>query len=88
MPTAGAEPGIPGTDNASCESYGFGSTAMACDGPIRPDGSWRRCTQWQAQPVFGTGGFGNGGFLPGGSKCYDVDLGSIHPGTPGYHIDG
>ncbi len=38
-----------------------------CDGPVREDGSWRRC--FYNQPLVN----GNGGlFSPGGGNCYDV----------------
>lgn len=89
MPAAGAEPGIPGTEDAHCQSYGLGNTAMACDGPIQPDGTWRRCNQWSSQPMFNGQG-GMGGFIPGGSSCNT--LGGDNPpppwGTPPGHIDG
>ena len=85
-PAAHSEPGIPGTDDAHCAGYGLGNTAMACDGPIQPDGTWRRCMQWQAQPFFNGQG-GMGGFIPGGSDCRTLDAGNIPFGQPG-HIDG
>lgn len=87
IPSAVAEPGIPGTENAHCQSYGLGNTAMACDGPIQPDGTWRRCNQWGSWYVPGPYG---GGFTPGGSACNT--LGGDNPpppfGTPPNHIDG
>lgn len=86
MPTASSEPGIPGTEDASCESYGFGNTAMACDGPIREDGTWRRCAQWQ--PWYVPGPYGS--YTPGGSKCWTVEGGADtgNPLLPQHHIDG
>ncbi|HEU0192380.1 MAG TPA: hypothetical protein VFR17_14110 [Mycobacterium sp.] len=88
-PAAGADPGMPGGPDTHCKGYGLGNTAMACDGPIQPDGTWRRCMQWQPQPFFNGEG-GMGGFIPGGSDC--VTLGGENPPpnpfTPQNHIDG
>ena len=61
--TAALGVGIPlltaSSANAGCMSqYAMGGYIQACDGPIRPDGSWDRCT---------AGGFGGFG---GQSGCY------------------
>jgi hypothetical protein len=87
--TASADPGMPGGPETHCQGYGLGNSAMACDDPVQPDGTWRRCVQWQPQPFFdGSGGIG--GFLPGGSDC--MTLGGANPPpnpfTPQQHIDG
>jgi len=79
VPTAEAVPGDP---QPGCESNMWGS--MYCDGPIREDGTWKRCATWQAFYVPGPNG---GGYTPGGNKCEIIDQGSIPFGTPDHHID-
>lgn len=74
---------VPGDPNPGCESI-FGGV-LICDGPIRPDGMWKRCSQ---KPALYAPPVGNapGGFAPGGTVCAVVGPGSIPWDTPQYHI--
>nr|WP_052741308.1 hypothetical protein [Mycobacterium sp. UM_NZ2] len=82
-PVAVAYPGDP---NPGCESGGFMNATLFCDGPIRPDGTWQRCWQWQANYVPGVGG-NPGGYSPGGNMCAVISEDNIQPAiSPRYHI--
>ncbi|WP_154677605.1 CDGP domain-containing protein [Mycolicibacter icosiumassiliensis] len=70
---------VPGDPQPGCESNFWGS--MYCDGPIREDGTWKRCATWQPSYVPG------GSYIPGGNKCDIIDQGSIPFGTPDHHIE-
>lgn len=77
-PTASAVPGDP---MAGCETQLFGTY---CDGPIRRDGSWKRC-------LFATGSVGGGVYIPPVQNCFIVPgVDQIPPtplGQPTHHID-
>jgi hypothetical protein len=77
-PAAAAMPGDP---LQGCTTYGLGGTV--CDGPIRPDGTWKRCTYSPAWygPTAGGGPQTN---------CAIVTTGQLPPLmglTPPTHID-
>lgn len=72
---------VPGDPMPGCESNFWGS--MYCDGPIREDGTWKRCATWSPQYAPGPNG---GGYAAGGQKCEVIDQGSIPFGTPDHHI--
>lgn len=85
LPSAGADPGIPGDPATRCQSDAVGTTQW-CDEPIQPDGTWRRCWRTSSMPFFnGQGGIG--GYIPETGKCVTIDGDSIPFGQPG-HIDG
>lgn len=73
-PTATAYPGDP---MPGCETQLF---ATYCDGPIRPDGSWKRC-------LFAKGSYN----VPPVQNCFVVPgLDQIPPtplGQPDHHVD-
>jgi hypothetical protein len=73
----------PGDPNPGCEST-FGGVLM-CDGPIRPDGSWQRCSE--RNPLY-MPPIGNvpGAYSPGGTNCKVVWPGNIPWDSPQYHI--
>lgn len=77
-PTASAAPGDP---MPGCETQVF---ANYCDGPIRADGSWKRC-------LFAHGSFGGGSYVPPVQNCFIVPgVDQIPPtplGQPDHHID-
>lgn len=77
-PTASAVPGDP---MAGCETQVF---ANYCDGPIRPDGSWKRC-------MFAHGQYGGGVYPPPVQNCFIVPGADQIPptpiGQPNHHID-
>ncbi len=64
-----------------CQTQVF---ANYCDGPIRPDGSWRRCMMAHAQ-------YGGGIYTPAVQNCFLVPAADAIPvfplGQPPYHID-
>ena len=75
---------VPGDPMPGCETGAFNS--MWCDGPIREDGTWKRCSTWQ--PYFVPGPYGS--YTPGGSKC---EINGGDPPhfmflSPDHHIDG
>lgn len=78
-PTANAVPGDP---MAGCETQVF---ATYCDGPIREDGSWKRCLTAAPQytPI--------GGYIPPVQNCFIVPAADQIPalplGQPNHHID-
>lgn len=77
---AGAVPGDP--LDGCITSFG----QQLCDGPIREDGSWKRC-------LFSEGIYGDGGFnAPPVANCFIVPgVGQIPPfplGQPQFHITG
>ena len=78
-PTANAVPGDP---MAGCETQVF---ANYCDGPIREDGSWKRCLYAHGQSG------GPGIYIPPVQNCFIVPgVGQIPPlplGQPPYHIE-
>lgn len=74
---------VPGDPHQGCESAGMFDLTLICDGPIRPDGSWKRCSNWS--PIYVPGQ--PGGFAPGGNMCRIVGPGNIPFGTPAYHIE-
>ena len=79
---------VPGDPMAGCETQVF---ANYCDGPIREDGSWRRCLM--ARGSF-SGGFDDvpGVYVPPVQNCYIIPSADQIPptplGQPDHHIDG
>ncbi|WP_081346567.1 CDGP domain-containing protein [Mycobacteroides chelonae] len=80
--TATAAEAVPGDPMPGCETQVF---ATYCDGPIRPDGSWKRCLLASGQSG------GPGVYVPPVRNCFVVPAADqIAPtplGQPGYHID-
>lgn len=78
---------VPGDPMAGCETQIF---ANYCDGPIREDGSWRRCLF--AHGSF-TGGYDGmpGSYIPPVQNCFIVpnenEIPPLPLGQPGHHID-
>lgn len=78
---------IPGDPMAGCETQVF---ANYCDGPVRPDGSWKRCLFARGQY---TGGFGDvpGVYTPPVENCFVVpgpdQIPPLPLGQPPHHID-
>ncbi|WP_078345269.1 CDGP domain-containing protein [Mycobacteroides chelonae] len=74
--------GVPGDPMPGCETQVF---ATYCDGPIRPDGSWKRCLLASGQSG------GPGVYVPPVRNCFMVPAADQIPptplGQPGYHID-
>ncbi|MEC4765437.1 CDGP domain-containing protein [Mycobacterium sherrisii] len=72
---------VPGDPMPGCETQVF---ADYCDGPIRPDGSWKRC-------LFAHGQYGGGAYVPPVQNCFIVPgVDQIPPtplGQPNHHID-
>ncbi len=82
LPFALTANAVPGDPMAGCETQVF---ANYCDGPIREDGSWKRC-------LFAHGQYtGSGGYIPPVQNCFIVPgAGQIPPlplGQPPYHIE-
>jgi hypothetical protein len=79
IPTANAVPGDP---MPGCETQVF---ANYCDGPIREDGSWKRCLFAHSQYT------GSGGYIPPVQNCFIVPAADQIPplplGQPNHHID-
>ena len=78
-PTANAVPGDP---LEGCQTQIF---ATYCDGPIREDGSWKRC-------LFANGQYGGSGvYIPPVQNCFIVPGADQIPptplGQPPFHID-
>jgi hypothetical protein len=77
-PTANAVPGDP---MPGCQPQIF---ATYCDGPIREDGSWKRC-------LFANGQYGGGVYVPPVQNCFIVPGADQIPptplGQPPFHID-
>ena len=77
-PTANAVPGDP---MAGCET---GLFSTYCDGPIREDGSWKRCLFASAQYVGGV-------YIPPVQNCFIVtgpdQIPPMPLGQPPQHID-
>lgn len=77
-PSASAVPGDP---MPGCETQVF---ATYCDGPIREDGSWKRC-------LFAHSQYTGGGYIPPVQNCFMVPgVNQIPPlplGQPGHHIE-
>lgn len=80
--TAAPAAAVPGDPMPGCETQVF---ATYCDGPIREDGSWKRCLFVPAQPTYG------GGFAPPVQNCFIVPgVDQIPPlplGQPPHHIE-
>jgi hypothetical protein len=80
--TAPAANAYPGGPAARCETQVF---AMYCDGPIRPDATFQRCTTTFAQSA------GPGGIVPPTYMCRIIDNNAPFPpiplGQPPHHID-
>ncbi|SIJ61703.1 Uncharacterised protein [Mycobacteroides abscessus subsp. bolletii] len=79
---APAASAVPGDPMPGCETQVF---ATYCDGPIRPDGSWKRC-------LFASGQSGGPGvYVPPVQNCFMVPAADQIPptplGQPGHHID-
>lgn len=78
---------VPGDPMAGCETQVF---ANYCDGPIREDGSWKRCLFAHGSY---TGGFdGNpGSYIPPVQNCFPVpnenEIPPLPLGQPSHHID-
>ncbi|OHV06024.1 CDGP domain-containing protein [Mycobacterium talmoniae] len=75
-PASRADPG------AGCENQDLGTV---CDGPIRPDNTFKRCSAVGALYI------GKGRFLPAREACWVVDLNTnpdFGAGLPPYHIGG
>ncbi|MEZ0364730.1 hypothetical protein ACAG26_13640 [Mycobacterium sp. pUA109] len=75
-PAPRADPG------ARCENQDLGTV---CDGPIRADNTFSRCTAVGALYI------GKGRFLPPRESCWVVDLNTnpdFGAGLPPYHIGG
>lgn len=62
LPLAPSASAVPGDPMAGCETQGF---ANYCDGPIRPDGSWKRC-------MFAHSQYGGGVYTPPVQNCFVV----------------
>lgn len=79
IPAANAVPGDP---MAGCETQVF---ANYCDGPIREDGSWKRCLFAHSQYT------GAGGYIPPVQNCFVVPAADQIPplplGQPQHHIE-
>jgi hypothetical protein len=79
LPTANAVPGDP---MAGCETQVF---ASYCDGPIREDGSWKRCLLASSQYTPA------GGYIPPVQNCFIVpaidQIPMLPLGQPSHHID-
>ena len=77
-PTANAVPGDP---MPGCQTQIF---ATYCDGPIREDGSWKRC-------LFANAQYGGGVYVPPVQNCFIVPGPDQIPptplGQPPQHID-
>lgn len=72
---------VPGDPMAGCETQVF---AQYCDGPIREDGSWKRC-------LFANGQYGGGVYVPPVTNCFIIPAADQIPplplGQPNHHID-
>jgi hypothetical protein len=71
--------------SAGCESQAF---ASYYDGPVRPDGTWDRCFQANAQATYGQHGQVTG-IVPSVGRGYPIDPNAFPPtplGQPTYHI--
>lgn len=82
MIAAPAAVAVPGDPMAGCETQVF---ATYCDGPVRPDGSWKRC-------LFANGQYGGPGvYVPPVQNCFIVPAADQVPpvplGQPNHHID-
>ena len=73
---------VPGDPMAGCETQVF---ANYCDGPIREDGSWKRCMFAHSQYT------SSGGYIPPVQNCFVVPAADQIPplplGQPSHHID-
>jgi len=78
-PPATAYPGDPA---AGCETQVF---AMYCDGPIRPDGTWQRCTS--TAPSYTGGAYPV--YVPPTYMCRVIGdpVPPLPLGQPPHHID-
>lgn len=78
---APAASAVPGDPMPGCEAQLF---ATYCDGPIRNDGSWKRCLFAHAQS-------GGGAYVPPVQNCFMVPaVDQIPPtplGQPDHHVD-
>lgn len=73
---------MPGDPAPGCESMTMFVTTLYCDGPIRPDGSWKRCWSWPGSMI---GGF----YQSAGTSCAINTPENIQPLVgPKYHIPG
>lgn len=81
LPTAATASAVPGDPMPGCETQIF---ANYCDGPIRQDGSWKRCMFARAQA-------GNNFFIPPVQNCFVVpgvdQIPALPLGQPDHHID-
>ncbi len=84
LSAANAYPGDPMGTN--CESNALG--ALYCDGPVQPDGSWTRCVDVSAQPVYGGPDGGWNGWTMPAHQCYHYDPAQppFKLGQPDHHI--
>ncbi|MFC3776719.1 CDGP domain-containing protein [Mycolicibacterium holsaticum] len=57
-----------------------------CDGPVRENGSWRRCFYNQPLPSYNNGSIT--GYWPGSGNCYDVagPGQDPYPWAPQHHL--
>jgi len=82
VPFAPAATAVPGDPMPGCETQVF---ANYCDGPIRPDGSWRRC-------LMAKGSYAGAVYTPPVENCFLVPGADQIPplplGQPDHHIDG
>jgi hypothetical protein len=77
QPLAPSASAVPGDPMPGCETQVF---ANYCDGPIRPDGSWKRCLFAHGQ--YGVPPVQNCFIVPGGDQIPPTPL-----GQPDHHID-
>ena len=81
LPLAPFANAVPGDPMAGCETQVF---ADYCDGPVRENGSWKRC-------LFAHGQAGGGVYIPPVQNCFIVPgVGQVPPlplGQPPYHIE-
>ncbi|PXX09238.1 CDGP domain-containing protein [Mycolicibacterium moriokaense] len=81
QPLAPSASAVPGDPMAGCETQVF---AQYCDGPIREDGSWKRC-------LFANGQYGGGAYVPPVTNCFIIPSGDQIPplplGQPDHHIE-
>ncbi|EHI13163.1 CDGP domain-containing protein [Mycolicibacterium thermoresistibile] len=81
LTAAGPALAVPGDPMPGCETQVF---ANWCDGPIREDGSWKRC-------LFAHGQYGGGVYTPPVQNCFIVPgpdrIPPLPLGQPPYHID-
>ena len=79
-PSARAD--VPGDPLPNCETMTVFVTTVYCDGPVRPDGSWKRCWSWP-------GSMAGNYYSAGGTSCAINTPGNIQPLIgPKYHIGG